>query len=290
MSWFARREKLKLHQFRNRTVIEGLFTVIATDKGNLRTNNEDAALISYASGNLSKNKGCLLALADGMGGHNGGEVASELALSSFTNAYFNHRGTTQQSLQLALKKSNQEVFYKSLSDPEWAGMGTTLTAVAIIGSDLYMAHVGDSRAYLINSDNCLRLSKDQTLVQQLVDLGQISAAQAESRPDRNVLLSALGTKAVVTGEVRQLKNNWTDEDTLLICSDGLYDLVNDHEIFKIVHSYTDIEIAAHVLINEAKKRGGHDNITVLLATRRQQEIPDLKDTRDLEIPLSIEKK
>ncbi len=289
MSWFLRKEKVQAHRFRNRVVVEGLTAIIATDTGNLRSNNEDGALMSYLGEPLVKNKGCLLVLADGMGGHNSGEVASDLALTSFTEAYFNHRGGITKSLKYALKKANQVVFETSLSQPQYAGMGTTLTAIVLVGNCIYMAHVGDSRAYLFEQNRFCRLSKDQTVVQQLVDMGQITEAQAAAHPERNVLLNALGTSSSVMGEIVKADQDFGSEDILLLCSDGLYDLVSDNEIFAIISASETIEAAAAHLISEAKKRGGHDNITVLLATgRTQPAIPSLKNTRDFEIPLMSE--
>lgn len=289
MSWFLRRDNVQVRRFRNRAVFEELTAVIATDTGNVRTNNEDGAVISFAEEPSQKKKGCLLVLADGMGGHNSGEVASEMALTVFTDAYFNHRGNICKSLQYALKNANQAVFDASLTDSQYTGMGTTITAVVIKDSSIYLAHVGDSRAYFLGKDNFLRLSKDQTVVQQLVDMGQITAAQAASHPERNILLSALGTKPLVNGDVMKADTAFDTGDTLLLCSDGLHDLVADEEIAAIINTSGSINAAANNLVAEAKKRGGHDNITVLLATREEQpSIPRLKSTRDFEIPLMTE--
>lgn len=289
MSWFIKRDNVQVRQFRNRAVVEGLTAVIATDRGNVRTNNEDGAVISFLREPLVKNKGCLLALADGMGGHNSGEVASELALAVFTEAYFSRNGNPCKSLRYALKKANDIVFEASLSDPKYAGMGTTITAVAVIGNSLYLAHIGDSRAYLFEKNSFSRLSKDQTVVQQLVDAGQITEAEAIGHPERNVLLTALGTKPSVAGDVWKADTTLGEENILLICSDGLYDLVADEDIFAIINAAASIEAAAYDLISEAKKRGGHDNITVLLATKKEQSsIPLLKSTQDFDIPLMIE--
>ncbi|MGC4232562.1 MAG: Stp1/IreP family PP2C-type Ser/Thr phosphatase [Niabella sp.] len=286
MNWFLKKDNVQVRRFRNRAVLEELTAVIATDIGNVRTNNEDGAVISFAEEPLQKHKGCLLVLADGMGGHNSGEVASEIALTVFTDAYFNHRSNICKSLKYALKKANQSVFDASLSDPQYAGMGTTITAVVIRGSSVYLAHVGDSRAYFLGKDRFLRLSKDQTVVQQLVDMGQITEDQAGSHPERNVLLSALGTKSHVNGDVLKADIAFDTRNTLLLCSDGLYDLVTDEDIIAIINASENISAAADRLVAEAKKRGGHDNITVLLATREEQSsIPRLKSTRDFEIPL-----
>lgn len=286
MSWFLKKDDVQVRRFRNRAVLEELTAVIATDTGNVRINNEDGAVISFAEDPLQKNKGCLLALADGMGGHNSGEVASEIALTVFTDAYFNQRGNICKSLKYALKKANQAVFDASLSDPQYAGMGTTITAVVIRGSSIFLAHVGDSRAYVLGKDSFLRLSKDQTVVQQLVDMGQITEDQAASHPERNVLLSALGTKPLVNGDVLKADISFDTGNTLLLCSDGLYDLVADEDITAIISASENISAAADRLVAEAKKRGGHDNITVLLATREEQSsIPRLKSTRDIEISL-----
>ena len=289
MGWFIKRDNVQVRRFRNRAVFEELTAVIVTDVGNVRTNNEDAAVISFAEGTSQKDKDCLLVLADGMGGHNSGEVASEIALAVFTDAYFTHRGDICKSLKYALKKANQAVFDASLTDTQYTGMGTTITAVVIRNSNVYLAHVGDSRAYFLGEDSFLRLSKDQTVVQKLVDMGQITEAQAASHPERNVLLNALGTKPQTQGDVLKTNSTLGAENTLLICSDGLYDLVSDEEILAIANASKSIETIAYDLIAEAKKRGGHDNITVLLATgKKQPAIPQLKSTRDFEIPLMTE--
>lgn len=290
MGWFSKQKPVTLQLFRSRATINRFSAAIVTDFGNVRTNNEDGALICFPREEaVLKNKGCLFVLADGMGGHNCGEVASELALEAFSNAYFNAKGNVLKSLKNAVGAANSYVYKAALTHPKYAGMGTTLTAVLVKNEALFLAHVGDSRAYILNENFILKISKDQTLVQQLLDLGEITASEAAVRPDRNVLLHALGTQPNCFCEVVKINTPLGDDDVLMLCSDGLYDLVADEEIKRIADNCANIEEMGNALVQQAKRNGGYDNITVLLATKiKQPSIPQLKNTGDYEIYLSKE--
>jgi protein phosphatase len=274
-----------VNSFNTRAALGALNALIATNTGNVRSNNEDAALIACATSEKElRRKGCLLLLADGMGGHNSGEVASSTALDAFTTAYYSSRGNVSASLREAVKKANETVFNKSFTSPEYNGMGTTLTAVAIMGNSLYLAHVGDSRAYLFTRDSFRRLSKDHTVVQQLIDMGAIPEAAAATHPERNVLLSALGTKAHLQADVMKLDEHLTDDNLLLLCSDGLYDMVQEQEIFSIIRQTFSIDEMASMLIDRACANGGYDNITVLIAAKSPAySMRRLKTTGDADI-------
>jgi len=242
-------------------------SVIVSDPGNIRTNNEDIGLFfRIADEEVSREKGCLMMVADGIGGHNAGEVASRMAADIISHEYFKLTGSIEKSLAKAFELANKNIFERSMSDRSVKGMGTTCTTVVIIDSTIYYAHVGDSRAYLLKNDKISRITEDHTYVQELVKNGDITIAEASIHPRRNILTNAMGTKDSLRVDTGKFPLLFEDKDRLMICSDGLYEYLNDNEIARILGENS-LHHAANEMVDEAKKRGGHDNITVVLVQK-----------------------
>lgn len=246
--------------------------VVISDVGCVRTNNEDSArFIRPAGQDVRQAKGFLALVADGMGGHAAGEVASRLAVETISKVYFDRQESVEESLFLALTKANRSIWMAAGKDSKQKGMGTTCTAIAILNNRLYLAHVGDSRAYIFKNGQVMQLSKDHTYVQELVDQGVISASEADRHPERNVLTRAMGTHNKVEIDTSGISTLFEKEDRLLLCTDGLYDYLSKDELAQLL-SIPSLSESAHAMIESAKQRGGHDNITVLLVEHIQPEL------------------
>jgi PPM family protein phosphatase len=210
-------------------------------------------------------RGALLAVADGMGGAAAGEVASELAVMTVRNELARNSNSRIDRKQLtdAVVKANECIWQCSQQRQELRGMGTTLTAAVITDGSACIAQIGDSRAYLIRDGKITQVTKDQSLVQRLVDAGVLNTEEASTHPYRNVLSQALGGSATVKVEITEfpLQAN----DCLLICSDGLSNKVSDQEMLQIISESASINEASQRFIYEANRRGGEDNITVIIA-------------------------
>jgi serine/threonine protein phosphatase PrpC len=226
-----------------------------------RAQNED----SYACwiSDPSSARGALLVVADGMGGANAGEIASQLAVETLTRIYREGGGNVEADLLRSMEEANRAVFRQSLLHPEMKGMGTTCTAVALHQDQAFYVHVGDSRAYRVRGGRIQQLTHDHSLVAQLVQSQHLTPEQARVDPRRNVVTRSLGIADVVEIDARQI-DPLRDRDTLLICTDGLHGLVDDQELARHT-SADDLEEASHALIALANQRGGPDNITLILA-------------------------
>ena len=218
---------------------------VATDIGRVREKNEDSYLVEEP----------LFAVADGMGGHKGGDVASQLALETI-------EGKPAADLGQRLRDANAAVFERSQTDRSVMGMGTTVTAVVVQGTSALFAHVGDSRAYLLRAGDLRQLTDDHTLVARMVKTGEITEAEAEVHPHRSVLTRALGTEPDVI--VDEFDVALTDGDRLLLCSDGLTGMVTEEQIVAILSAAPDPQDAANRLVRAANRAGGVDNITVVV--------------------------
>jgi protein phosphatase len=257
-----------------------------TDVGRVRSGNEDNFLIldlsSGKSWTASEEEpqdlltytqgfyGSLLAVSDGMGGALAGEVASRMAVETVRDRMLQlqahdvySRVTFHERLRLSIEEANLLINDESQTNPAHKGLGATFTAVAMQGMKLFFAQVGDSRAYLIRGDGIYRITKDQSLVQQLIDAGQITEEEAETHSYRNVILQALGAHSNVNVEVNSLP--LCNLDTLVLCSDGLSGKLHQEEIAQIVLEASDFKSACQRLIDVANDRGGEDNITVVIA-------------------------
>lgn len=234
----------------------------ATDTGKVRSNNEDYL------GYFQTPNGYLFVLCDGMGGHQAGEKASQLAVESLKD-FFNKEFYTspQEALRKAIVEANWIIFSTSQKFSEYAGMGTTLVAVLIRDNQVFYAHVGDSRLYYFEqaTQTLHRITKDHSFVQELVDRGLIKDEDAEKHPRKNEILRALGVHQEVTPEVGNLPILPADNDLLLLCSDGLNGMISDFQIAEIITDKNlNILQRTQKLIEKANEAGGTDNITVQL--------------------------
>ena len=268
-----------------------LNVVILSDLGMIRTNNEDMGLfVRNASEDVIRRKGYLLVVADGMGGHQAGEVASRLAADTVSEAYFHSADSTgiEKALEKAFRTANEKIFSLSASDPSYRGMGTTCTAIAIVGSQVFFGHAGDSRAYLLSGGVIRQVTEDHTYVQELVRAGEITGEEAAQHPKRNILTNAMGTKPSLRVDTGLFPQGFGFQDRILLCSDGLYDYLPDDELAEMLTGRS-LQEAAEMMVSEAKRRGGHDNITVVIAEKLGSSPANaFRETRDLEIPQSIQ--
>jgi serine/threonine protein phosphatase PrpC len=234
-----------------------------SDIGCLRKNNEDS--FGYWEPEDDRQflrKGRLAVVADGMGGYEGGQEASRLAVESMVTVYRDFTGDDPQAaLVEALQTAHEQIRHYSFEHPELRGMGTTCTAAAIVQDELYYVHVGDTRLYLIRDGQITRVTRDHSYVGRLVEAGMISPQEAETHPQRNILTSALGTNPDLVMDSPKQPEHLRPEDVLLICSDGLWGQVRDSEILDAV-DHKSAEQAGRELISLARDRGGPDNITV----------------------------
>jgi len=220
----------------------------ATDIGRVRERNEDSVLVDPP----------LYVVADGMGGHRGGQVASQVALETMERLATEGPG----SLANHVRRANSAIWDRSVEDERLSGMGTTLTAARIDGSSALIAHVGDSRAYLLRDGMLRQLTTDHTLVDRMVKSGEITEAEAEVHPHKNVLTRALGTDEQV--EVDEDSIALVDGDRLVICSDGLTGMVTEDQIQAILENTDHPQQAADRLVKAANRAGGIDNISVVV--------------------------
>lgn len=234
-----------------------------SDVGCHRENNEDR--YSYwepADDDQFQSKGRLAIIADGMGGYEGGQEASRLAVEAIEEVYADTPDSEPQALLVsAFQAAHQRIQEHANERPALHGMGTTCTAIALLGHHLYYAHVGDSRLYLIRNGSISRLSHDHSYVSRLVEHGVISSEEAESHPQRHILTAALGAGAEITPDTPEQPLALDEGDVLVLCTDGLWGLVHDDEIGSIVSTKSPRE-ACRELVETARQRGGPDNITM----------------------------
>jgi serine/threonine protein phosphatase PrpC len=234
----------------------------ASDRGRIRNINEDAyGFLEPTAEKDRSERGAIFIVADGMGGHRGGEIASKLAVESIIDHYYSSSGTDPiGALRQAFSEANSRIKEKSLNDATLFGMGTTCTAVSIVGDRAFLAHVGDSRAYILRSGRLERLTEDHSLVGEMVRSGMISDNDARHHPKRNVITRSLGTHDSIVPDIPSSPYRLEDGDVLLLCSDGLTSLVNDEEMREILTSCPPRE-ATKALVSLANTRGGKDNVT-----------------------------
>lgn len=232
-----------------------------TDIGKAREMNQDYYYVSSPESNVQ-----LYILADGMGGYNGGDVASKLAVETVKNYIENNfnkiEPQKEQILQLvknAAEYANTAVYEKSKTSEDLQGMGTTLDICLIYNNKVYIGHVGDSRIYLIRKDIIRKLTKDHSYVQKLLEDGKITREEANHHPKKNMLIKALGCTEYVEPDIRA--RNIEKQDILLMCSDGLTNMVEESAIYKLVKENP--QTAPEKLVNLANEAGGYDNITVI---------------------------
>jgi protein phosphatase len=237
-----------------------------TDVGLRRRANEDRYAVSPELG--------LYLVADGMGGHSAGQVASELAVQAAVNALETLAGTSAgltDKLRYAVAAANREILSVAQAKPELAGMGTTLVALLAAGERVALAHVGDSRAYLVRAGRIRQLTDDHSLVAELVRRREISELAARGHPHRHVLTRALGVHRSVEPDLVELTP--AAEDVFVLCSDGLTGGVQDEEIAEVVSCEDDLDTACRRLVEVANARGGEDNITILAVRCDEDDAP-----------------
>jgi protein phosphatase len=251
-----------------------------TDVGRKRKNNEDAFGYNKSIG--------LFLLADGMGGHLSGEVASKIAVDTILeNLNSNLKRDDKKRIGVhkkaispkanklvsSIKFSNQIIYKTSQEKPEYHGMGTTLVSLLFLERTVILAYVGDSRIYLIRNSNIEQLSKDHSLVQEQLQRGIITKSEAETSEYKNIITRALGAESTVEVDTDEILV--TKGDLFLLCSDGLTDLVNNEEILNIINNEKDLNVACNNLTDLANNYGGKDNITVVLV-----KVEDFKKNRN----------
>jgi serine/threonine protein phosphatase PrpC len=238
----------------------------ATDVGLRRQQNEDSHGTWTPDDPAERGRrGVLLVVADGMGGSLAGEVASRIAVQTVMRVYREAAGADAlENLVHSLTQANAAVHDESATKPELTGMGTTCTAIVIRDRDLYVAHVGDSRAYLVRDGQIRQVSHDHSLVAQMVRDGQLTPDQAKSDPRRNVVTRSVGVGAYVEVDGERFEGALEPGDTLVLCSDGLHGQVHDDELAEFA-SEPDLDHGCRDAIALANERGGPDNITVIMA-------------------------
>ena len=236
---------------------------VQTDAGCVREANEDSGRhVKPSDLETQLQKGILTIVADGMGGHASGEVASQMAVELISEFYYaDTENYAPDALRHAIELANAEIYEKSLTDENFYGMGTTVIALVLINDTAFSAHVGDSRLYRLRDGNLEMLTIDHSQVMEMVKYGIISMEEARNHDDKNVILRAVGTQPEVEVEVSEIFDIKAN-DQFLLCSDGLSDMLTDEEIVQTWTAAGNIHTAGEQLINEAKERGGHDNITV----------------------------
>jgi protein phosphatase len=275
------------------------------DVGKVRDHQEDDMLIAPDALNSVwehdirqyydiNEKLTLLAIADGMGGMNAGEVASAIAISSLQSFFSKlepaacHPQNLPDLLTNAIEQAHQEILSRGGSSPDEAGMGATIVAVALHQGFATVSWVGDSRGYLKRNGEPLRqLTKDHSLVQDLIDKGALSKAQAAFHPQRNVILQSLGSHRALSPDVIQIKVH--EEDILLLCSDGLNGMISDSEIEEILALSNEPQQCAANLLKAALIAGGHDNISVIVAALEplEQSLPSLAKVQARKQPKTV---
>jgi serine/threonine protein phosphatase PrpC len=265
-----------------------------TDPGLVRKKNEDAFVVADLSGHAAAasapptgalhrefdtthrgdegylkkcrvgEQGLLLAVSDGMGGAEAGELASFLVCESLRDELTTpKKSSTGTLVREAVERANSVVLDAAVENPKRTGMGATLTAALVRGDHAYVAGVGDSRCYVIRLNRIRQLTRDQSLVESLVELGHITREEAETSPHKNIILQALGTRPQVAVALSRLQ--LCRGDMLLLCSDGLSGKLNDEELKALALEGPTIEEACRRMIAVARDRGGEDNITVILS-------------------------
>ncbi|MDX8045007.1 Stp1/IreP family PP2C-type Ser/Thr phosphatase [Gracilibacillus sp. S3-1-1] len=240
--------------------------VYQTDKGKVRELNEDAVAV------FPGDTGLLAVVADGMGGHKAGDVASNLTIEQFEKLWSNvdspiNEIDTQKWLTDSIKQVNNIVYEKAQAEDAYQGMGTTVVAAICTERELTVAHIGDSRAYLFNQTNWKQVTNDHSLVGELVRTGQLSEEDAQVHPKRNMILKALGTEFDLAPDI--YRSDWNDFEQLLICSDGLTNKISDEELHELILT-TPKEDISQTLIDIANERGGEDNITLTIISHQEK--------------------
>lgn len=238
-----------------------LNTFCKSDIGKVRSHNEDSAEVF-----VNKNNDILAIIADGVGGHRAGDVASRMVIEYFSdiweNTSFQTPLETEQWLDKNVREVNTRIFtYSKENVEECEGMGTTLVALIATKEFITVAHIGDSRCYHFDGD-MKQITEDHSLVNELLKFGQINEEDAKTHPRKNVILRALGTDEKIELDIKSLECE--NNSIFLLCSDGLSDKISDLEMDKVLHRDSSLNAKGEILINLANEYGGEDNISVIL--------------------------
>ena len=240
----------------------------ATHVGRVRSNNEDAVAVNRTAK--------LALLADGMGGYNAGEVASEMAvgkvraeLARWLTQAGQHplAAAVRQTIQQCLDHANRAILDAAHANPQYAGMGTTLVLAAFLGARLMLAHVGDSRCYRLRAGVLAQITRDHSWLQEQIDAGLLTRQQAANSSSRNLVTRALGVEEHMQADINEFEVQ--PGDLYLLCSDGLTEMVKDAQILALLEPPHSLQVKASGLIEAANAAGGRDNISVILAMARE---------------------
>ncbi len=239
-----------------------------TDIGRRRSVNQDYVFASEIPvGNLSN----LFVVADGMGGHNAGDYASSFAVGTLVDSVRENADYNPiKVLRHGIETANRELIAQARMSEERRGMGTTMVAATVVGHYAYVANVGDSRLYVVGDDRIMQITKDHSLVQEMVRLGELTEEEARNHPDKNIITRALGASETVDIDFFDFKLE--NDSNILMCSDGLSNMVTDGEIQKIISGQPDIEAKGAALIEAANENGGKDNIAVIIIEPLTEEV------------------
>ena len=244
-----------------------MLIVSRSDIGRIRQVNEDSALIGKLNEHIH-----FAIVADGMGGHQAGDVASQLAVEAFRKIIAQHDEIENLTIEdgkrivkTAIRQANEDIYLLASKMEQYHNMGTTIVAALIWDDHVVIGHVGDSRAYLATEKNIERVTEDHSLVNVLIQSGQITEEEAEHHPRKNVLTRAIGTDSQV--EIDIASHAWGDKPYLLLCSDGLSNRVSEQQMLTVLADQTSIETKADTLIQYALDSGGEDNITLILCMK-----------------------
>lgn len=232
-----------------------------SDIGKNREKNQDAYYVS-----LDKDFPLYL-VADGMGGHRSGEVASTMAMDIITKEFLlskDNLDTDQNILKVikgSIEKANTKIYLKSIENEECNGMGTTITLGYIFGGNIFIGHVGDSRAYLIREKEISQITEDHSYVNELLKLGSITIEEAHNHPKKNMITRAVGSSSTISMDL--IVKDYKKDDILLLCSDGLFNMLDENEIYEVFNREEDIQKACEILVSMANDNGGLDNITLV---------------------------
>lgn len=232
-----------------------------TDKGRKRNNNQDSIFISDTPVGPLPN---LYIVADGMGGHAAGDFASRYAISVVID--FIRKSTVVNPISLlrrALIYASNELFKEAEKDKDKMGMGTTMVVAVVVDKKLYVANIGDSRLYLIN-DDIKQITMDHSLVEELIRSGQLERNKGRNHPEKNIITRAMGSRDEAMPDFFEI--NIAEGDKILLCSDGLSNMVEDDEIRDIIQDYSSLDDAVSSLISRANYYGGNDNISVIIVS------------------------
>ncbi|OEF98538.1 Stp1/IreP family PP2C-type Ser/Thr phosphatase [Desulfuribacillus alkaliarsenatis] len=246
-----------------------------SDVGLVRKSNEDSYKVRITSG-----KPAIAIVADGMGGYQGGKVASSITVDSIIEGidqfYPDDRDASSSDidpaiiLKRAIRYANEKVFKHAQENQDLLGMGTTVVVALLLDEEIIIGHVGDSRAYLVCDANIQQLTKDHSLVNELVKQGKISNEEALVHPQRNMITRALGTNAQVSVDIEKV--SWTDNNVLLLCTDGLSGVVSGEELLAAFIEKQEVEDAVNYLLEKSLKVDGKDNITIVAVRKRQIQV------------------